>query len=343
VPLTGGQGQSVISAGPGIPLGVPVQAVAATAASLTTLAATLAPTTAGNCLAVCFGSGSSASNPQVTGITLGGSADNWQAAATAYANADVNAAIWIDPDCAGGQSAVVITCAGSGSQPGLACWVFEIPGVTASPLDAHPAGVNGASSPWSSASTGPLAQAGEIAIGCAACFGSVNALTGPAAPWTGEAVQRVTGTVSLIAGYQLTPSAAALAYAGTLTGTDAIRYGTCIATLKGAAVSPGALPAGEGIVTVGPQALGTIWYPTQVTISTSSGVSDNSEFNVYMGPNGVPNVLVGTLFPGGSGTVPLAVPSMSPGQYLIGIWTGGKAGDVCSMNVLGTMDALTTG
>jgi hypothetical protein len=62
-----------------------------------------------------------------------------------------------------------------------------------------------------------------------------------------------------------------------------------------------------------------------------------------MGPNGVPNVLVGTLFPGGSGTVPLAVPSMSPGQYLIGIWTGGKAGDVCSMNVLGTMDALTTG
>jgi hypothetical protein len=98
--------------------------------------------------------------------------------------------------------------------------------------------------------------------------------------------------------------------------------------------------SGAAQVSIGPNGLGTIWYPVQATVQTTTGVLDTSTFNLYLGPAGVPITLVGTLFPGGSGTVALAIPSMSPGQYLIGVWSGGHAGDLASVNVIGTMNAL---
>jgi hypothetical protein len=99
---------------------------------------------------------------------------------------------------------------------------------------------------------------------------------------------------------------------------------------------------GAASVTVGPQGLGNVWYPAQVTVSTTSGVNDTSTCLVYLGSQGVPVTLLGTVYPGGAGTLGLAVPSMSPGQYLIAIWSGGNPGDVAAVNVIGTMDALTT-
>lgn len=100
---------------------------------------------------------------------------------------------------------------------------------------------------------------------------------------------------------------------------------------------------GAATVTVGPQGLGNIWYPAQITVSTTSGLAGNdaSTCNVYLGAQGVPITLLGTLLPG-TGVLGVAVPSMSPGQYLIAIWSGGKTGDVAAVNVVGTMDALTT-
>ena len=100
---------------------------------------------------------------------------------------------------------------------------------------------------------------------------------------------------------------------------------------------------GGASVTVGPQGLGNIWYPAQLSASTTSGQAgnDNSTANVYLGSQGVPVTLLGTLNPG-TGVLGLAVPSMSPGQYLITVWTGGNPGDVAAVNVVGTMDALTT-
>jgi hypothetical protein len=101
--------------------------------------------------------------------------------------------------------------------------------------------------------------------------------------------------------------------------------------------------AGRAQISVGPSALGTVWYPAQVTISTTSGVNDGSTCNIYLGPAGVPVTLVATVFPGGTGTVAVAVPSMTPGQYLIAIWTGGNPGDVASVNVIGTASAVMPG
>jgi hypothetical protein len=95
-------------------------------------------------------------------------------------------------------------------------------------------------------------------------------------------------------------------------------------------------------LTAGPQGLGTIWYPAQVTLSTTTGALDTSTALVYLGAQGVPITLVGTVFTG-NGTVALAIPSMSPGQVLMVTWANGHAGDVAAFNIVGTMDALTTG
>ncbi len=100
--------------------------------------------------------------------------------------------------------------------------------------------------------------------------------------------------------------------------------------------------AGSVTLTVGPQGLGTIWYPAQVTLSTTTGPLDASTAKMYLGSQGIPITLVGSVFTG-NGTVALAIPSMSPGQTLIVIWSSGHPGDTAAFNIIGTMDALTTG
>jgi hypothetical protein len=97
---------------------------------------------------------------------------------------------------------------------------------------------------------------------------------------------------------------------------------------------------GTATVQLGPAGLGNVWYPAQATIQTTSGVSDTSTLNAYLGPSGVPVTLVGTAYPGGTGTIALAVPSMTPGQYLIFTWTGANDGDLASVNVIGTMSSV---
>ena len=117
----------------------------------------------------------------------------------------------------------------------------------------------------------------------------------------------------------------------------------------GPTLHPGAtssMPTGTGgecLLSVGPSGAGTVWFPAAATVSTTSGINDNSTCNLYIGPAGIPITLVGTLFPGGYGTISLPIPSLAPGQYIIAVWTGGKLGDVASINISGTMQALAPG
>jgi hypothetical protein len=122
------------------------------------------------------------------------------------------------------------------------------------------------------------------------------------------------------------------AYTGRITGVP----------LTGGQVQ-GVIPASKALtLSVGPQGLGTTWYPAQVTLSTTTGPLDTSTARVYLGAQGVPVSLVGTVYTG-NGTVALAIPSMQPGQVLIIAWTAAAAGDTAAANITGTMDALTTG
>lgn len=100
--------------------------------------------------------------------------------------------------------------------------------------------------------------------------------------------------------------------------------------------------AGTLTLSVGPQGLGNIWYPAQVTLSTSVGPLDTATALVFLGIGGVPVQQVGTVF-SGNGTVALAIPAMQPGELIIVSWTKGTAGETAALNVGGTMDALTTG
>jgi hypothetical protein len=95
-------------------------------------------------------------------------------------------------------------------------------------------------------------------------------------------------------------------------------------------------------LTAGPQGLGTTWYPAQVTVSTTTGVLDSSTAQVYLGIGGVPTMLAAAVF-SGNGTAAVAIPAMQPGESVIVTWTNGHPGDTASFNVIGTMDALTTG
>lgn len=122
------------------------------------------------------------------------------------------------------------------------------------------------------------------------------------------------------------------AYTGKVTGVP-LTGGQALAKVPG---------SGALTLSVGPTGLGTTWYPVQVTLSTTTGPLDTSTALVYLGSGQVATQLVGTVY-SGNGTVALAIPDMSPGQTLIVAWTGAKSGDTAALNIIGTMDALTTG
>jgi hypothetical protein len=109
----------------------------------------------------------------------------------------------------------------------------------------------------------------------------------------------------------------------------------------------GIIPTGGKVtLSVGPQGAGTVWHPAQVTLSTTTGLNgelDTSSAVAYLGSQGVPITQVGGPLFGGNGVMALAIPPMSPGQLLIVVWTNGHVGDTAAFNVIGTMDALTTG
>jgi hypothetical protein len=103
--------------------------------------------------------------------------------------------------------------------------------------------------------------------------------------------------------------------------------------------------SGTGTLTlsVGPSGAGNVWYPASATIQTTTGINDFSTCQVFLGPAGLGVTLLATLFPGGTGTAALAIPSMTPGQYIIATWTGAKPGDAATVNIVGMMDSVMPG
>jgi hypothetical protein len=183
---------------------------------------TLAATGAGNCLVVCVSSLNS-----VTGTTLGGVADNFTGAETA----PFGAAIWIDPNAAGGQTALVVTCGGSGY---IVVDVFEFSTVLlSSPLDAVNSAYSGSGgASWSSggAVTG---SADEIWVGMGMAFptGSADTLTPPGTPWINQAQNSYASNLVQVCGYQAVTATGTATYAGTQSHSAA-NWAAAVITLK---------------------------------------------------------------------------------------------------------------
>lgn len=106
------------------------------------------------------------------------------------------------------------------------------------------------------------------------------------------------------------------------------------------------VPAGGSVtVQIGPQGLGTVWYPAAVTVSTTTGVNDSSVAKIYAGPTSLvtPTTLLGTIFGGGAGVLAAAVPPLPVGWSLTVVWTGATPGDLAAVNVTGSKTARIVG
>lgn len=307
------------------------------------IAVTLAATTAGNKLIVAVALAQGTTRPQVSGITLGGGGTFTRAAQIHSATA-CDLELWESADAngiTGGQTALSVAfTGGTGTNPGGVARPMEWSGLLVpSALDDEAATDSGANTSWNSPDVASAA-AGEIVVGAVAPFlnGSATTITGPAAPWVNQAQASQGTIVSLLTGYQLLAAATpAIAYQGTLSGSKA--WSAAAATFRPAQSGT----AGNAQCILGPSGAGNIWYPTQVTLSTTTGITagfDGSVASLYLGPVISPNTLLGTVI-GGNGIVAAALPPIQPGQFLIAQWAGAVGGDTATMNVQGTMDALS--
>lgn len=213
-----------------------VQSQSGTATTGTTLTLTLGlPTTARNCLVVCFGSTENTTNPNLTGITLGASADNFARAKQTNTAGVANADIWTDQDCAGGQTSIVLTfTAGTGGGTGIGVWVEEWSGIALTAAVDKTNSSSGSTTSWSSGSTGTLTNPNEVIVGCSMGFATGITFNTPSAPWTELGTLTAGTTNRMAAGWQTVTATTAQTYNSTLSGTGP-SWAAAIVTLKAAA------------------------------------------------------------------------------------------------------------
>ena len=206
-------------------------------ASLTTATVTLAnPTGAGNTLVACITTNGGSSNPLVSGITLGGSADHFASVETGNAGVSFGGEIWYDPNCAGGQTAVVVTCTGgSGANPEIYVTVYEVAGtLTADKHVSNPVG-GGSQTTWTSTATATTTSANEIYFGCVT--GSSNSPV-PSVTGVGTWITQSTaaGSFDQVAGYQNASGIGTVTFSGTCAASS---YMAVVATFIAPNPPPG--------------------------------------------------------------------------------------------------------
>ena len=106
-------------------------------------------------------------------------------------------------------------------------------------------------------------------------------------------------------------------------------YGTATVSASGAAT-----------VTLGPQGTGTVWYPQQCAIGTTTGANDASTCQLYLGPLSQLQLISGTSYAGGGDSIGLGVPPITPGYFIVAVWSNAVNGDLASLAIYGTQDAL---
>lgn len=102
--------------------------------------------------------------------------------------------------------------------------------------------------------------------------------------------------------------------------------------------------SGAATVQVGPSGLGTLWYPQQAVISTTSGVNDSSTCIAYLGPPGaVPANILFQSLSAGADVQGIAIPVLQPGDVITCVWSGGHPGDLATLRIMGPLTALVPG
>jgi hypothetical protein len=86
-------------------------------------------------------------------------------------------------------------------------------------------------------------------------------------------------------------------------------------------------------VVVGPGRSFERWRITNTAISTTSAAS--TAFKLYRGPSEVPTNLIDLSNHNGNGDVSDSIIDLSPGEKLLGVWTGGDVGASATITVTG--------
>ena len=218
-----------------------VQTASNDSASGGTLTVTLGSnTTAGNCLAVAiYVLGSTANPSSISGVTLGGTAGNFSSRVVVGASGTTFPmhAIWVCENIAGGQTAIAITTSGGTGTIGLIAFAYEFSGLATTAggaTDQSSTGSNGTgSTAFSSGATATTANAAEAWVGIGGyAAGGVPTLTGPSSPWTNLTVvaETIAGIdVGAVSGSQITTSAGAATYSGTISSSEV--WGAVVLTL----------------------------------------------------------------------------------------------------------------
>lgn len=206
-----------------------VQSAQGTASTATGTVTLPAQTRQGNTLiAIASVLNSGTANAALTGVTLGGVADNFgHVADFGTATSPGRLYWWLDPLCAGGQTSVVFTTTGGNGTEALTMDVLEVGGMVPVPAgpgaaDTFLAGtVTSGTTAWT---TGGTVRTGwPVEIWTAAFVGNgTSTITGPGYPWISLAAQPNGGTLSVsntLVGYQVTANAGTAVFSGTTAGS----------------------------------------------------------------------------------------------------------------------------
>ena len=98
--------------------------------------------------------------------------------------------------------------------------------------------------------------------------------------------------------------------------------------------------AGKATVVLGPQGLGTRWYPSQIQVATSTGPTDGSSCTLYRGFID-PKQEIGQTLQGGGDTLGFTH-DMQVGDLIYAVWVNANAGDLATMTVHGDQQALAS-
>jgi len=186
------------------------------------------PTTAGNALIVVLAASGTTSNPtSISSITLGGVADNFAQISTFGSSSDAAiGATWLDLNCAGGQTSIVITASGGTGTLAVMASVYEWSGLyPVSPLDQTANAVGTGATTWSSGASPTTTQASELWIGAVFTTSTASGptLTGPSSPWTNLAqVNQAQGSFNdqWMSGWQVVSSTGAATYNGSVSASS---------------------------------------------------------------------------------------------------------------------------
>jgi len=189
-------------------------------------------TVAGNTLIVAVVTVGTSNNPSVSGITIGGSADNFASVASNGGGTDeCIIQTWADVSCVGGQTAVVISTSGGVGTQGVFAVAMEWQNTVGFDVAASQIGVNTGFTFDSTATAAPAVPV-EVQIGLVGTNGGAG-LTGPGSPWTNfTQINRTIGGIlqTMLAGYRVVLTSTVGEYSGNMSGN--VIWNAGVATFK---------------------------------------------------------------------------------------------------------------